>query len=184
MAETITLLLIENSFSSWTLAKLTPAILTVFGALFCGYLLYKLLKANKALKLTVALGIPGLLIGAYLMNNKPYVEDYAKSGVEINGRPHCMASAEKLSILKDRTPNRNIDLFLFTTKQEVVDEFKKDTNSFNLNYHTVHNEEAALNLCEGRFPAFIYIKNGMPIKRWFNNDFGYPAYDWVEADLE
>ncbi|MFK7755897.1 MAG: hypothetical protein AB8B53_03075 [Flavobacteriales bacterium] len=209
-ANSLTYFLIKNSITSWTFAKLTPSLLTVIGSASLGLGLFKFIKQSNLLRITIGVLIPAFIIVAFLSINKPYIEDYAKMGNEISNLdntiinehidrnlnysgliliassscPHCMSSAEKLSILKDRVPERNVDIYLFTTKQEVIEEFTRDTRSENLTYHTVHDEDAALDLCDSRFPAFIYVKDGVPVRRWFNNDFGYPAYDWVEAGLE
>ena len=209
-AEEIPKKLILENFCSWTLAYVLPGILVVIFSIFIGMITSKILSKKKWLKWLMFLAPVLILVGTYLALNPPYLEDYSKYGLEPNIEnnqilddfleknksyngllavvsadcPYCSIVTSKLSVLKDRVPEANISLLVFTTKQEVINAFLAKLEVTNLRGETMHNEKDALLLADGQFPAMIYLKDGIPVQFWSNDQFGYPALDWVESDLE
>ncbi len=202
--------LIEFSSLGWLTSFIAPTLLTLVITIGTSLFFYKKWLSNKTTRLTGSILIAVLGVSLYLSTNLPYVEDYSKEGIQMslennevikaisnensdfNGLlmvastscPHCMAAALKLEVLQKRAPQRNLEVLLFTTSEDEVTNFKANSGAEDLNYRLTSDTEAVIELCEGRFPTFVYIKNGKVIHKWGNNDFGFPAYDWVESGLK
>ena len=74
--------------------------------------------------------------------------------------------------------------FIFSLDSAKIDNFIQETGASNLTYILAPDEKGTLELCQGRFPTFFYLKNNNVIHKWDNNNIGYPAYDWIEDGLK
>lgn len=86
--------------------------------------------------------------------------------------------------MQKRVPELDVIVFVFTEDSSSVQAFKKDTGVDELSFLAVPKPKVSIELCLGKFPTFLYFKNGKVVHRWFNAQFGYPALDWIESGLE
>ncbi|MDB4678102.1 hypothetical protein OAE93_00070 [bacterium] len=165
----------------------------------------------KQLRFVGALLIFGVTIGGYLIVNTPYIE-WVKTGTDMTdklagnpvqvylnqnqpefdgiiclvlpGCPHCEVAVPKLALMQKRVPKLDVIVFVFTEDSSEVRSFQKDTGVNKIPFELIPDRNNSIELCEGKFPTLIYFKNGKVVHRWFNWQFGYPAYDWVESGLQ
>ncbi|NQY68765.1 MAG: hypothetical protein HRT72_13715 [Flavobacteriales bacterium] len=98
--------------------------------------------------------------------------------------PHCVVAVRKLTRSKDRFPENEILVYMFSKDKEKVEQFKDYVGADNLMFRLVPESEGALKVCMGAFPSFVYFKENRIVHRWMNGDFGFRALDWIEAGLD
>lgn len=208
----ITNWLILSPTLSWTLGFVLPKILVLLLAIVIGRLVYKALHLKAWLKNTISALATVALIGVYLVFNLPYLEDYSKNGFHIfpetyqnnsvlnyvnkhnpdfNGVialgsitcPYCKESARKFSKMHSRGKQQDIFYFLYTKDPEKLANFRVETDSQNLTYAMVPDQEGAWEMCKGVFPTYFYIKDQTVVYEWQNEQLGYPALSWIENKL-
>jgi hypothetical protein len=196
----------------WLVSFLTPKVLIIFLSGVLSVLVYRIMSLGKLKRLLTGALVFFLPIGIYLMVHPPYVEDYEKRGVEVAeksfpnnsiilrinetqpqfnglisiaspGCAHCIKATSKMSRMLARDPSLDLIVFLYTKKQEKLDKFRAKATADNLPIVMVPDGDDAMILCQGRFPTFLYMKNGDIIHMWSNDQFGYPAFSWVENKL-
>lgn len=98
------------------------------------------------------------------------------------GCPHCKRIAKKIEIVKKRSPNLNICFVLFSTEGESITSFKRESGAKNIDCELIKESEelAFMEICEGKFPTFLYVANNDFIYKWSARQFGSRALDWVE----
>jgi thiol-disulfide isomerase/thioredoxin len=195
----------------WMNSYLFPkGLLFVFTAVLA-WAIWPVFYSWKRIRFLGILLIFGVTIGGYLIINTPYIE-WIKEGTDMTdklsgnpveeylnenqpgfdgviclalpGCPHCEVAIPKLALMQKRVPELDVIVFVFTEDSSKAQSFQKDTGVDELPFHAVPDPNSSIKLCEGKFPTFLYLKNGKVVHRWFNWQFGYPAYDWVESDLE
>lgn len=192
--------------ASYLLPRMSVLVLTILLALL-------LWPATKALKFRILLTILvlGIGIGGYLIVNPPYIR-WTKQGTDMTaevgghpieaylnehhpgfdgviclalpGCPHCKTAIPKLALMQQRVPDIDLFVFVFTEDSAKVTSFKQYAGVDHLPYVAVPEPKQSIRLSRGRFPAFLYFKDGKVVYRWSNNQFGYPAFDWVEAGFK
>lgn len=153
----------------------------------------------------------GISVGGYLLVNKPYIE-WVKKGTDMTtelagnpveiylghnqpdfegvvclalpGCPHCEVAIPKLAMMQNRVPKLDVMVFIFTEDSLEVSSFRNDVGVHQFPFDIVPDADNSIELCRGRFPTFLYVRNGKVIHRWFSSEFGYPAFDWVENRLQ
>lgn len=209
-ADKITTKLINNNITEWFASFIIPTIIVVILAFSVSRLIYTCNLCKKKIRLITSFVVFSSLIINHLIQNPPYLEDYSTYGTSIDIKnnnlikdiccstpsfdgilmigsvscPHCMSSAEKLSILQKRAPNRDIRVVLFTDSEDQLRNFIQNSGVKDLHYSITKNEKDVLSLCDGRFPTFIYIKEDKAVHKWRNSEFGFRAYDIVESGLK
>ncbi|MEX2484394.1 MAG: hypothetical protein WED10_07540 [Brumimicrobium sp.] len=200
--------LIEVGFS-WTLSALTPWILILVLSVATMLKLRSSFRPQKW-KWSFFL-LPFVLLGLNFAVNPIYEADYIKKGEALNIDEHVLlneienespnfdglvsiadincgfcklATKTRLNVMKERFPELDIAITLNTTDQNQIDRFKKETSSNNLNFIKIDKSLEVIKLAGGSFPTFVYVKNRKIIHRWKNNEFGFPALDWIESNLE
>ncbi len=84
----------------------------------------------------------------------------------------------------DRGQQQDILYFHYTTDSIKLLGFQEETNSQNLSYAMVPDQEGAWEMYKGVFPTYFYIKNNSVIYEWQNYQLGYPALSWIENKLD
>lgn len=172
------------------------------------WLLLPLLKTIGRYKGLVVLVVVAIAFGAYFLVNRTSVGDWITRGTDMSsfsgsepvqlylnaqhpafsgvfcfampGCSHCELAIPRLGVLKDRNPDMDVMVFVFSTDTAEFEGFKQLADVGNVTYAMVPDPKASIVLCEGSFPTFFYFENGKIAYRWFNNEFGPPALDWVE----
>lgn len=197
---------------SWTISYLTPILLLFVSSIGMAVACFPLLKWMKKLKFLGVLVIIGVCIGAYAFVNIPYVDDWMAYGsdmpaaedgnpieVFLNGTrpgfdgivslvlpgcPYCEMALSKLATMQQRNPDLDQAIFVFADDSSEFDSYVKGVKVTVLPFYLVPDVDRSIALCKGRFPTFLYFKNGRFVHRWTNSQFGYPAMDRVESRLQ
>ncbi len=198
--------LIESNFS-WTGAKIGPyLLLIIFGFLaarwFGNFTVYQLIsKRIKILRPILFIIIMSLPFIAGFALNPIYEGDFSKQGtaiekfqpikdfkdvdlavIAIPGCDYCYHSIAKLRQIKSRNPKMKIKFILCSSNfAELKDYIAEGGNTVKVT--TTRNIESLQNLAEGKFPAFIMVKNDKAVYRWSNDQFGCMAIDHLESEL-
>ena len=190
---------------------LFPKVLLIILTAVLSWIVWPAFHTWKRLQPLGALLIFSLAIGCYLIVNPPYIE-WNKKGTDMTaallgnpvaqylhknepsfdgiiclalpGCPHCEVAIPKLALMQQRKPDLDVMVFVFTEDDAQVANFQKDCGVESLPFKAVPDPNNSIELCQGKFPTFLYFKDGKVVHRWFNWEFGYRAFDWVEAGLE
>ncbi len=187
---------------SWTLSKLLPYLtLLLLGFLmarwFKRWIIFKLPYVRRIVFFGVLL-LP--LIAGFIVN-PIYEGDFSQNGMEITdgtklsdfrnshltviaipGCPYCMESIEKLKVLKERNPKMKLK-FVVCTKTESIAEYK-DQAGVAAKVMKANNPETLSAIAGGTFPTFVLVKDGKPVYKWSNDQFGVRALDRLENEFE
>lgn len=211
-SDRLTIYALDTWRLGWMQSYLAPRLLVVFLALISVFVTLPMLSLSKVAKWFVGILILGAAIGSYLSVNLPYINDWVRAGTALNGDvsaseienqlksddqesdglfmlalpscPYCLEQFETLERLALRNPDLNIAVFVAGADSVSVNEFKNHVGESQIPTYQISDREEVSELSEGRFPTFLYYKNGSVVYRWSNQQFGYPALDWVEAGLD
>lgn len=211
-SEALTVYALEMLQLSWMQSYLLPRLLVVLLAIASIFAVLPVLNLPKIMKSLVGILILGAAIGSYLSVNLPYVNDWVRVGTALNQHvqaseignqlkphdqesdglfmlalpscPYCVEQFETLERLAVRNPDLIIAVFVAGADSVSVNEFKNHVGKSQIPMYPISNPNEISELSEGRFPTFLYYRNGSVVYRWSNQQFGYPALDWVEAGLE
>lgn len=207
-AQYVTQLAIGDGRLGWFSSFLLPlGLMSLLLVLLLGLLL-PLFNQVKHFKGPIAFGVLLLAFGVYFLINRSSPDDWIATGTDMStltepnpvqdflntdhpgfnglfcfampGCSHCEMAVPRLSILKNRNPEMDVMIFVFSTDSAEFDGFKELTGLTNVPYTMVPDPMASIALCEGSFPSFFYYKEGRIAYRWFSEQFGYPALDRVE----
>lgn len=209
VAESIFLFAVENNFS-WTLSKLLPWMLVLVTGLF-GSILLSSLITRRVWKRIHIVSTPLILLGFMFGLNPIYAGEFTKNGVELDvdshelidilndykpgfeglvavvdyNCPFCRKVTEgRLQNIYDRNEDLDLVLTLNTSDSITIENYTRETNSEKLNYVYHEPSSELLNLIEGVFPTFIFVKQGKILHKWKNSQLGFPAIDWIESKLK
>jgi thiol-disulfide isomerase/thioredoxin len=210
-SDVLTVYALDTWRLGWMQAYLLSRILVLLLSLCLMIALISLLDHSKIAKWFVGILILGLPVGVYLAVNPPYINDWIRTGTELSRQkgdseiesrlnmssskpnglimlvlpscPYCIEQFETLETLAARNSALEIAVFVVGSDSVAVQEFKNHIGESEITIYPISNREEIAELSEGRFPSFLYVKNGSVIYRWSNQQFGYPALDWVEAGL-
>ncbi|MBI1287655.1 MAG: hypothetical protein GC178_08765 [Flavobacteriales bacterium] len=206
-------ILLDSLNSGWMMSYLFPRILIILSAVTLTSCVLLLFNASKFMKVVIGILIFGSCIGGYLAVNLPYIDDWNQVGTEVTnvdapaahpveaflGKqfgsyeglvclalpncPHCINSIPKLEKMQARTNKLNFSVLVFADDSTGVEQFLNHVPSTEIPVFLAPEPDATYALSRGRFPSFLYVKNGEIIHRWSNGQFGYPAMDWIEHGL-
>lgn len=198
-----------SSGFSWTFAALSTWITLLVCLIFILWISFRA-KEKKVLQIIIGCSLSiALLVGNFIV--RPiYQGDFNKEGKPLNISknslldlilnqnsdydgliciasptcPHCKKAAkERLKVMKERNASLQIGIALYTKDTMRMNNFKKETETQTLPYYLIQDAKGAMELCHGAFPTFIYIKDKKVVHVWQNNEFGFPALDWIENKL-
>lgn len=192
---------IESGFS-WTLAKALPYALLIFIGFVLALLFPKLVSIKKkVLKLGVQLLLLVLpfsigfalfpiyegdfsLIGKELKQTKS-LENFENADlvvIAIPGCPYCLASIDKLKLIKKRNPSIKIHFVVSTPDQKDLANYLAAAGGM-IDVQQSKEIELTSEYAESRYPTFIQIKNNKAVYKWSNDQFGVRAVDKLEGEL-
>lgn len=208
----ITLYLLQKVQLSWMASYLFPRGLVVLttGSLLCVVL--PILSLPKLAKIGIGILISVICVGGYLAINLPYIDDWVRGGESLTGEydgnqielflnstqpnydglifmalpncPYCFEAYPKLELLKQRDARLDVSVFVSARDTSGMNFFIEHVGSNDvIPVYLMDNREQATALSQGKFPTFLYFKDGKVVYRWSNNQFGFPALDWVENRL-
>jgi len=187
---------------SWTLSKATPYILTIILGVLLSLNLFKKIKINRVLKLLIVFA---LLITPFIINfvlHPIYEGDFSKNGKELpiniynetkleNGLmvitipncPYCYLSINQLKKIKQRNTNINIEYKVCSSDTSKIKTYQEEVKG-KFKVQNASNPDSLASVADFKFPAFVLIKNGKPIYKWSNDEFGVRAIDLLESSIE
>jgi hypothetical protein len=187
---------------SWTLAKALPYLLYIIFGFLISYYVVKYAISKKRLKIIMGLILFVLPFSIGFLLNPIYEGDFSLEGksayknaspsdfnrdglavIAIADCPHCLASIEKLKVIKERNPNLNIDFIVCTTKKEYIKNYIQLAGN-KLAVRIATNADSLASTAGWKFPTFIEIENKTPKYLWSNDQFGVRAIDKVERDFD
>lgn len=197
----------------WMASYLFPRVLTIALGVWLALISISFINGGKLLKLGLGTLVVGLCIGGYLMINLPYLDDWNRTGSELSEEelgstgyvedflnnqfnnyegivclalpdcPHCISSMPKLEKLQSRVNDLNVSVLVFADDSTGLQRFSGHVGPTGIPVFLAPNPKESYVLSRGRFPSFLYLRNGKIVHRWRNGQFGYPAMDWVESKL-
>ncbi|MCB0755334.1 MAG: hypothetical protein H6603_10440 [Flavobacteriales bacterium] len=196
----------------WMNAYLFPRVLLVFLTISILIVFLPLLNLYKVGKWVFGIVIIAASVGGYLAVNLPYIDDWSREGETLDSSldgnqieaqlnsmrpdynglvflvlpncPYCFDAFPNIVRLKERNPNLDVSIFVSAMDSSKFQFFKEHIPETELPIHMIRDYKQATALSKGKFPTFLYFKNERLVYRWSNNQFGYPALDWIEAGLE
>lgn len=196
---------IENSALSlnfsWTLSKILPYGLIVLIGIALAYAFSTSKKINRFLKIALISVLIVAPFGIGFLLHPIYEGDFSLVGKEmkestglkefkntdlavitIPGCPYCMASIEKLKLIKQRNPSIRIQFIVCSdSKNDLKPYIEEAKGSFPI--LLTSSIDKAADLAEHRFPTFIQIKANKAVYKWSNDQFGVRAVDKLESEL-
>ncbi len=207
----ITVYALDSFGLGWMASYLFPRFLVVCSSILVLILFLPVLAVPKIGKVVIGVLIFAACIGGYLAVNIPYINDWTKQGDDVSsvddGKvieeflrnnsnyeglvclvlpscPYCVASIPKLEKLTNRSPNVQVLVLVVSKDSTGVGRFRNHVGDTDVRIDLAPQPEEVAKLSGGRFPTFLYVKDGKLVHRWSNSQFGYPALDWIEAGLE
>lgn len=175
---------------SWTLAKVTPYLLTLLAGLF----LFVLLKRFHLIIRLIILPIPFIVYFLFFpiyqgdFSNKFEKVETAKSDnfqegslslIAIAGCPYCYEAINDLLIIAERENKLMIDFFVYTDDSTNLDWYKEKCGSAIRVKQIPLEQKRIVSLTHSSFPTFVYRQSNK-LTIWSNDNFGVRAKDWVE----
>jgi hypothetical protein len=106
------------------------------------------------------------------------------NGLFITVRPdceHCHEIGSTVNLLHKRNPDLSITFLVFTKDTAEVNFYKKKANSYAYQHFLAEKENDVFFLNRGGFPCYFEVKNGIILRRWQTEDFGYRVLDELES---
>jgi hypothetical protein len=94
---------------------------------------------------------------------------------------HCHDAGKLLNQLKFRNPKLDISILVFTNDSLEMNYYIEKAETQNFKHYLAKNAQDVFNLNLGSFPCFFYIDKQTITHRWFPEELGYPALDWIES---
>ena len=197
--------------AGWMTSYLLPRLLVIFLSILSLVFLLPVLTFSRIGKVVISLLILTACVGGYFALNLPYVNDLYRAGEDISESndstviestlskstpyeglvclvlpncPYCVRSIAKLERIQNRTINLGVTVFVQSKDSLGVQHFQNHVGQTDVPIFITPEPKESAQLAKGRFPTFVYVKNGKVVYRWNNSQFGYPALDWVESKLE
>jgi len=191
-----------NTGLSWTLSKIIPyATLLIFGILIAIWIKNHLYIQMKAARVAlIVLGLAGPFALGFILS-PIYEGDFSKSGspippgqypaefsnadltvIAIPDCPFCAGSIEKLKVIRKRNPGVRISFVVCSSNPETLERYiQMAGNQFEVRLSK--DLEFLPKVADFSFPTFVQVKNGQPVYKWSNDQFGVRAVDQLEAAL-
>lgn len=203
---------LEGLHLGWTTSYWIPKILLLILSLWLGKIAFGMFSKPGIVRWIAGVVVFGVAAGGAFAACPIYIEDLSDGGVAIEAEafagnsvvamlaennpafdgvvcvasiscPYCRDAASKLAVLKERTPERDVAMVLYSLDETQLTAYPEETNAHNLDFYLTPDEQGSMQICEGRFPTFVYVREGKVIKKWDSSALGFPAYDAIEAGL-
>lgn len=210
-AAELTAMIAASEPFSWMFSYIAPRL--VFLLLSVGWLtvFLSLISLNTKAKTGIGVLCIGAAIGGFLIMNPPYIADWQKYGQDLTGIyndndvehalqtsepdfdglvmlalpncPYCFMAYPQLERLKHRDHELDVAVFVSAKDSFGVHFFEEKIGKSEIPVYLLSDRDQATELSNGKFPTFLYLKDGKLIHRWSSDQFGYPALDWIEDRL-
>lgn len=193
--------LLDGGFS-WTMSKLLPYLTLAIGGIL---LAYSFIKGFK-IKSRIVKGIIGLVLFAApfavgFALHPIFEGDFSSEGTEVKestvkvdakydlliitipGCQYCLASIERLKLIKKRNPDIKM-LYTVCSSEKRDIELYKSLIAGDFDIELAQDIEASVKLAEGHFPTFVQLKKGLPAYKWSNDQFGAGSIDELESEVK
>lgn len=191
-----------NSGFSWTLSKSLPYLLLVVLGVLLAYLFSKFkLTIKKGVSVLILIILMVLPFGVGFALNPIYEGDFSLTGKEMHdskslknfknadlvviaipGCPYCLASIDKLRLIKKRNPSMKIHFVVSTPNKGDLKNYI-DAAKGEISVQQTTEIELSSKLANSTYPTFIQVKNNKGIYKWSNDQFGVRAVDKLESEL-
>lgn len=197
--------LIESYFVemqvSWSLSKLLPYAMLLVCTLVIAWQISRLillptLRAKRILIISTLLGlttlgfaIQPLYEGEFKDNITPAISDQLRFRntdlvmVGIPGCTYCLASLDGIKQLKRRNPSMRIKVVLCRPNRNDLNQYRKIAGK-SIRVSRASNPDEITALVSGKFPTYLWVKNGEVKLLWPNNRFGSGAKDFLEKQFQ
>jgi thiol-disulfide isomerase/thioredoxin len=210
-SEYLTHFLIGNLNSSWMMGYLLPRLIMIVLSATLVAITVPLFSFTTKGRIALGVVLFSCAVGGYLAINLPYASDWKTQGEDISGKlsgseiesvlnsespdfdglillalpncPYCFVAYPNVELLKKRNPDLDVVVFVSARDTAGVSFFREKVGESEIQVYLISDRKQATELSEGRFPTFLYFKNGKVVYRWANNQLGFPALDWVENRL-
>lgn len=186
---------------SWTLSKALPYLLLVVMGILLAFAFSKNKIRNKLLKYSLSVLLLLAPFGIGFILHPIYEGDFSMIGTDIKestglkefkntdlavitipGCPYCMASIEKLKLIKQRNPSIRIQFIVCSeTKNDLKPYIQEAKGAFPI--VLTSSIDKAAEIAGHRFPTFIQIQSSKAVYKWSNDQFGVRAVDKLESEL-
>jgi hypothetical protein len=211
-SEQLTVTALEAWQFGWMDAFLLPRILLLVLTIAMLVALLPILNIPKVGKWLLGIVIIAASVRGYLAVNLPYIDDWSRKGEMVDSIvdgnqietqlnsietdydglvflvlpncPYCFDAFSNVVRLKKRNPDLDVSIFVSAMDSSKFQFFKEHIPDTELPIYMISDNKEATALSKGKFPTFLYFKNERLVYRWSNNQFGYPALDWIEYGLE
>lgn len=198
--------------TGWMTAYLIPRAVLVFLVTLLLTVCWPLFAIPRRGKVVLSVLITGVCVGGYLIVNLPFIDDWNKKGEELSGVypdnavelilqeeflefegvvfmalpncPYCFQAYPDLKVLKQRNPQMDVATIVFGQDATRLEFFREHVGESDIPVFLLEDHQQATTLTQGKYPAYLYVRGGKVMYRWSNNQFGYPALDWVEQGLD
>jgi hypothetical protein len=186
---------------SWTLSKAIPYCLLVILGILLAIAFNKTKIKNKFLKFSLTFLLLAAPFGIGFIIHPIYEGDFSLIGSEMNetsllkefkntdlavitipGCPYCMASIEKLKLIKKRNPSIRIHFIVCSDNKNDLKPYISEAKN-ELSVMLSSNIDFTAKIADHRFPTFIQIKGNRAVYKWSNDQFGVRAIDQLESEL-
>ena len=192
-----------NTGFSWTMSKILPYLTLVIGGILLAYSFAKGFRIRaKIVKVIVVIILIAAPFGGGFMIHPIYDGDFSSEGTEVKeaskvtvdkkydlviitipGCRYCLGSIEQLKKIKERTPEADL-LFMVCSSDKKDLEVYKMLIAGKFDIALAKDIDASVRLAEGSFPTFVQVKNGVPVYKWSNDQFGVGARDKFEGEVK
>jgi thiol-disulfide isomerase/thioredoxin len=211
-SEQLTATALEAWQFGWMDAFLLPRILLLVLTIAMLVALLPILNIPRVRKWLLGIVIITASVGGYLAVNLPYIDDWSREGETLDSSldgnqietqlnsiqpdydglvflvlpncPYCFDAFPNVVRLKERNPDLDVSIFVSAMDSSKFRFFTEHIPDTDLPIHMISDHKEATALSNGKFPTFLYFRDGRVFYRWSNNQFGYPALDWIESGLE
>lgn len=197
--------LLNNGFS-WTMSKLLPYLTLAISGILLTYSFVKGFKTKSRIINILA----GLILFASpfaigFVLHPIFEGDFSSEGVEIKESklkidakydllvvtipdcPFCLESISKLKLIKKRNPEVKILFSVCTIDEKKLSLYRQLING-DFDISLAKDVEASVKLAENNgtsgFPTFVQMKQGNPVYKWSNDQFGAGAIDSFEGEIK
>ncbi|MDR0801673.1 hypothetical protein [Fluviicola sp.] len=199
--DSLELTLLESGFS-WTMSKMLPYLILGFGGILLAYSFAKGFKLKpKVVKIIITILLFALPFAIGFKLHPIYQGDFSSEGTEVSGSkvsvdpkydlvivtipgcPFCLESISRLKLIKKYHPKVKM-LFMVCSSDKNDLKLYRTIIAGDFDIALAKDLEAAVTLAESHFPTFVHVKNGVPVYKWSNDQFGAGAIDSFTGDLK
>lgn len=193
-----------NAGFSWTLSKALPYVIAVILGIILAWAFRKKLTKNMLIKWLFRVTLLVLPFGLYFAFVPIYQGDFSNVSekvdrsesiaelgesrlvvITIPNCPYCYESIDKMTLLKNRLPDAQIDYIVCGSNDEMSTEWYQEKGGDAIDVKLADSSNALAKLASGTFPTYVLVgSKKKPVTVWSNENFGVSAMDEIELNLQ